>query len=40
MGQKKGSQRRIPPKRMTPAKLKTKILVGEKNLETMVLIWR
>jgi hypothetical protein len=29
----KGNQRRIPPVRITAAKLRTKILVGEKRLE-------
>jgi hypothetical protein len=29
----KGNQRRIPPARITAAKLRTKILVGEKCLE-------
>jgi hypothetical protein len=35
-----GNQRRIPPVRITPAKLRTKILVGEKNFDLSVLIRR
>jgi hypothetical protein len=37
----KGKQRRKPPARMTPAKLRTKILAGEKCLEknVLILIW-
>jgi len=34
----KGNQRRIPPVKITPAKLRTKILVGERCLEKKVLI--
>jgi hypothetical protein len=34
----KGNQRRMPPVRMTPAKLRTKILAGERCLEKNVLI--
>jgi len=34
----KGNQRRMPPARITPAKLKTKILAGDKCLEKKVLI--
>ena len=34
----KGNQRRIPPVRITAAKLSTKILVGERCLEKNVLI--
>jgi len=34
----KGNQRRIAPVRMTPAKLRTKILAGEKCLEKEFLI--
>jgi hypothetical protein len=33
-----GNQRRIAPARITPAKLRTKILVGERCLEKKVLI--
>jgi hypothetical protein len=33
-----GNQRRIAPVRITPAKLRTKILVGERCLEKKVLI--
>jgi hypothetical protein len=33
-----GRRRRIAPVRMTPAKLRTKILVGERCLEKKVLI--
>jgi hypothetical protein len=36
----KGNQRRIPPVTITAAKLRTKILVGEKCLEKKVLILR
>jgi hypothetical protein len=36
----KGNQRRIPPVIITAAKLRTKILVGEKCLEKKVLILR
>jgi len=35
----KGNQRRIPPIKITPAKLRTKILAGEKCLEKNVLIF-
>jgi hypothetical protein len=35
-----GNQRRMPPVRMTAAKLRTKILVGERCLEKNVLILR
>jgi hypothetical protein len=35
----KGSQRRIPPTKITPAKLSTKILVGEKCLAKKVFIF-
>jgi hypothetical protein len=34
----KGNQRRIPPVMITAAKLRTKILAGEKCLEKKVLI--
>jgi hypothetical protein len=34
----KGNQRRIPPVRITVAKLRTKILVGERCLEKKFLI--
>jgi hypothetical protein len=34
----KGNQRRIPPARITAAKLRTKILDGEKSLEENVFI--
>jgi len=34
----KGNQRRIPPVRITPAKLRTKILVGERCLGKKFLI--
>jgi hypothetical protein len=34
----KGNQRRIAPVMITPAKLRTKILVGEKCLEKKFLI--
>jgi hypothetical protein len=34
-----GKLRRIVPVRMTPAKLRTKILVGERCLEKKVLTW-
>jgi site-specific DNA-cytosine methylase len=34
----KGNHRRIPPVRITAAKLRTKILVGERCLEKKVLI--
>jgi hypothetical protein len=34
----KGNQRRNPPVRMTAAKLRTKILVGERRLEKKFLI--
>jgi hypothetical protein len=33
-----GSQRRIPPVMMTPAKLRTKILVGDRSLEKKFLV--
>jgi hypothetical protein len=33
----KGNQRRIPPIRITPIKLRTKILVGERCLEKKFL---
>jgi hypothetical protein len=33
----RGNQRRIPPVRITAAKLRTKILVGDKCLERNVL---
>jgi hypothetical protein len=36
----KGNQRRNPPVIMTPAKLRTKILVGERRLEKNVLVLR
>jgi len=36
----KGNQRRIPPVIITAAKLRTKILVGEKCLEKKVLVLR
>jgi hypothetical protein len=36
----KGNQRRIPPVRITPAKLRTKILAGEKCLEKKVFIFK
>jgi hypothetical protein len=36
----KGNQRRIPPVRITAAKLSTKIRVGERRLEKKVLILR
>jgi hypothetical protein len=36
----KGNRRRIPPVRITAAKLRTKILVGDKCLEKKVLILR
>jgi hypothetical protein len=37
----KGNQRRKPPARITPAKLRTKILAGEKCLDkkVLILIW-
>jgi hypothetical protein len=37
----RGKLRRIAPARMTPAKLRTKILAGEKCLEknVLILIW-
>jgi hypothetical protein len=34
----KGNQRRIPPARITPAKLMTNILVGERCLEKKFFI--
>jgi len=36
----KGNQRRIPPARITPAKLRTKILGGKRCLEKKFLILR
>jgi hypothetical protein len=37
-GAAKGNQRRKPPARITPAKLRTKILAGERCLDKKVLI--
>jgi hypothetical protein len=34
----KGNQRRTPPVRMTPAKLRTKIRVGDRRFEKKFLI--
>jgi hypothetical protein len=36
----KEEERRIPPARITPAKLRTKILVGERYLDMDVFILR
>jgi hypothetical protein len=36
----KGNRRRIPPVRITAAKLRTKILVGDKCLEKKVFIFK
>jgi hypothetical protein len=38
LGAEKGNQRRIPPVRITPAKLRTKILVGKRSLTRKFLI--
>jgi len=40
LGAEKGNHRRIPPIRITAAKLRTKILLGERDLEKKFLILR